>query len=275
MNAAHHTRSHAQWAASATARNVTCAGAIAMETMCEDKETEAAAWGTCAHQIGERCLRDNVDAANWIGSIERSGRFEFVVDEEMANTSQTHVDYCRGRLAEYREATGEDAAFWIEQKLTLAPLDPPIEAGGTGDFGIHFPLWRMLEIVDLKGGRGVVVKAAGNMQERTYAIGFLLSLTGVAVDVIRSTIVQPRVGDGKPTWEDIYTADLIDWTVDLLIHHCQYRSAHIIDVDEVVGLRAPAPYRERICPPTSALSEHRYDMGCLLIASVNREGSHD
>ena len=54
------------------------------------------------------------------------------------------------------------------------------------------------------------------MQERSYAIGFLLSLTGVSVDVVRSTIVQPRVGDGKPTWEDIHVADLIDWSVDLL-----------------------------------------------------------
>ena len=216
MNAAHHTRAHAQWAASATARNVTCAGAIAMETMCEDKETEAAAWGTCAHQIAERCLRGAVDASNWIGSIERSGKFEFVIDEEMANCSQTYVDYCRDRLAAYKAETGQEAEYWIEQKLSLASLNPPIEAGGTGDFGMHFPLWRMLEIVDLKGGRGVVVKAAGNMQERTYAIGFLLSLIGISVDTIRSTIVQPRVGDGKPTWEDIHVAELVDWTVDLL-----------------------------------------------------------
>jgi hypothetical protein len=216
VNAAHHTRSHAQWAASATSRNVTCAGAIAMETMCENKETEAAAWGSATHQISERCLHGNIDANSFLDSVERSGKFEFVVDEEMANTSQVYVDYCRSRLAEYKAATGEDAQFWIEQHLSLASLDPPLDAGGTGDFGIYFPLWRMLEVVDLKGGRGVVVKAAGNMQERSYAIGFLLSLTGVSVDVVRSTIVQPRVGDGKPTWEDIHVADLIDWSVDLL-----------------------------------------------------------
>jgi len=216
MSVAHHTRSHAQWAASATARNVTCAGAIAVETMCEDKETEAAAWGTCAHQISERCLRNDYQADKYLDTVEKSGKFSFTVDEEMANCSQVYVDYCRDRLAEYRAATGQDAQFWIEQKLTLASLNPPLKAGGTGDFGMHFPLWRMLEIVDLKGGRGVVVKAAGNMQERSYAIGFLLSLPNISVDVIRSTIVQPRVGDGKPTWEDIHVADLIDWSVDLL-----------------------------------------------------------
>jgi hypothetical protein len=216
MSAAHHTRSHATWAASATTRNVTCAGAVAMETMCEDKETEAAAWGTCAHQIAERCLRQNIDASSFLGETEKSGRFEFVIDEEMANCSQVYVAYCRDRMAEYRAATGQEATMWVEQQLSLAPLDPPLKAGGTGDCGMHFPLWRMLEVVDLKGGRGVVVKAAGNMQERTYAIGFLLSLVGISVDTIRSTIVQPRVGDGKPTWEDVHVADLLDWTVDLL-----------------------------------------------------------
>jgi hypothetical protein len=225
MNATHHLRGHSVWAASATARNVTCAGAIAMETMCEDKETEAAAWGTCAHQIAERCLRQSVDAVNWIDSIECSGKFEFVVDEEMMNCSQIYIDYCRGRMAEYKAATGQEATMWIEQKLSLASLGPPLEAGGTGDCGMHFPLWRMLEVVDLKGGRGVVVKAAGNMQERTYAIGFLLSLAGVSVDTIRSTIVQPRVGDGKPTWEDIRVADLIDWTVNLLASMQKSRNA--------------------------------------------------
>jgi hypothetical protein len=142
MSVAHHTRSHAQWAASATARNVTCAGAIAMETMCEDKETEAAAWGTCAHQISERCLRNDYQADKYLDTVEKSGKFSFTVDEEMANCSQVYVDYCRDRLAEYRAATGQDAQFWIEQKLTLASLNPPLKAGGTGDFGMHFPRCR-------------------------------------------------------------------------------------------------------------------------------------
>ena len=217
MNAdAHHTRAHTQWSASATSRNSVCAGAIAMETLCEDRESEAAAWGTCAHQLAEKCLRGAGEAISFLGETEKSGKFEFVVDEDMANCSQSYVDYCNSRVADYLFKTGEGAQFWIEQKLSLDALSPPIEAGGTGDFIIYFPLWRLIEVVDLKGGRGVVVDVKGNPQGRTYAIGALLSLPGLVADRVRITIVQPRVGDGKPTHDDFHVADLLDWTSDLL-----------------------------------------------------------
>jgi hypothetical protein len=230
---AHHTRTHAAWAASATARNIVCAGAIAMETMCEDKETEAAAWGTAAHQIAERCLKSTANAIDFLGDVEKSGKFEFVIDEEMANCSQVYVDYCRGRLAEYEEKTGEKAQVWIEQKLSLAALNTPIDAGGTGDCVMYFPRWRLLEIVDLKGGRGVVVSVKNNPQEMTYAVGAMLTFPHLIVDYIRATIVQPRVGDGKPQHHDFLVADLVDWTIDLLARMKLSHSA--LDEFEALG----------------------------------------
>ena len=121
----HNGRSHAQWSASATSRNVVCAGAIAMETLCEGRETEAAAWGTTCHQLAEHCLRALTDAIAEIGVVEKVGKFEVSVDEEMAATAQTYIDYCRSRLKAYYEATGDSAQCWIEHKLTLDALDWP------------------------------------------------------------------------------------------------------------------------------------------------------
>ena len=93
IDTGHHTRAHAVFSASATARNSVCAGAIAMSSLCEDVEREAAAWGTACHQISERVLRGDDDpdggAQRFIGATEKSGKFEFVVDEEMANTAQS------------------------------------------------------------------------------------------------------------------------------------------------------------------------------------------
>ena len=216
MNASHHTRARAVGGVRDGAQRHLPGRHRAGET-CADKETEAAAWGTCAHQIAERCLRGR-ESTRRIGSARSSeaGNFEFVIDDEMANCSQVYVDYCRGRLAAYKAETGHDSGVLDRGEAVARALNPPIDAGGTGDFVMYFPLWRMLEIVDLKGGRGVVVKAAGNMQERTYAIGSLLSLIGISSRHIRSTIVQPRVGDGKPTSETFHVAELVDWTVDLL-----------------------------------------------------------
>ena len=229
MMDAHHTRAHAVWSASATARNCVCPGAIAMSSLCEDVEREAAAWGTCAHQIAEKCLRGRLDdAAAAIGTTEVSGKFEFVVDEEMANCAQVYVDYVREKSDGHR--------FWIEQHFSLASLDPPLEAGGTGDAVIYNANEKSLEIVDLKGGRGVTVDVKGNPQGRSYAIGALLAFPELDVKTIRVTIVQPRVGDGKPKSDEFHVADLMDWTHDLLQH--MRRAKQALDEFETINLNS-------------------------------------
>jgi hypothetical protein len=218
MTTPHHARTHAEWPASATARNSHCLGALALTSICEDRETEAAAWGTAAHQIAEPCLKNGVDASSFIDTIQKSGVFEFEVDEEMANCAQAHVDYVRGRMAEYKEETRDEADLWIEENFSLAKLNPPFQAGGTGDAILWFPRWRLLEIVDLKGGRGVVVEVVGNMQERSYAIGALLHFPQLNVRYVRTTIVQPRAyhRDGIIRSETFHVSDLIEWSATLL-----------------------------------------------------------
>lgn len=214
----HNERQHVQWSASATSRNVVCAGAIALQTLCEDRESEAAAWGTLVHEVSESSLRRNTEAIDYLGQPAKIGRFSFTIDEEMCSTAQTYVDYCVGRIGEYSASVEAShcADYWIEAPLSLSSLNPPLEAGGTGDFVIYFPRWRLLEVVDLKGGRGVVVDVKGNPQGRSYAIGALLTLKDIVVDRVMVTIVQPRVGDGLPKSETFHISELLDWTVDLL-----------------------------------------------------------
>ena len=214
MADAHHTRAHAQWAASATARNTTCAGALAMATLAgPERESEAAAWGTACHQLAEKTFAFPHIASLFIGEIQKTECFEFEVDEEMANTAQQYVDYCRSRIALF-----DDTQFWIEKNFSLEAVNPPFKAGGTGDCIIYFPRWRMLEIVDLKGGRGVVVEVQNNGQARTYGLGAMLAFPELDVAVVRSTIVQPRAphADGRVRSEEIHVADLVDWTAWLI-----------------------------------------------------------
>ena len=76
-----------------------------METLCEDRETEAAAWGTCCHQLSDQCLRADVakfgdhNAIAFVGTTVKSGKFEFVVDEEMVNCAQEYIDHVRADSA--------------------------------------------------------------------------------------------------------------------------------------------------------------------------------
>lgn len=214
----HGIRDHATWSASATARNWQCAGALTLAQFAPpDKESIHAARGTAAHQISEKCLRSGQDAIDFLGTIERTKEHEIEIDEELVNSAQTYVDYCRSRLKAYKDATGEDAVFWIEERFSLAALGTPFDAGGTGDFVIYFPKWALLEIVDLKNGMGVV-EVQGNPQGRSYGLGAVLEHGDISIDEVMVTIVQPRAQhkDGRIRSETFHVADLIAWTADLL-----------------------------------------------------------
>lgn len=220
MKPDHGARDHAQWSASASARNFACPGAIALISSLgiEDKTSRAAAWGTACHQVAEHCLREDQDAAEFVGRSVKAEPFTFEFDDEMAECTQEFLDYVRGRITEYDLAGLQEekwcgATLLIEQKFDLAPINPPMQAGGTGDVVMLFPAWGLIEIVDLKTGMGYV-DANENKQLRTYALGAMLANAG-SWDKVRATIVQPRVGKQAVRYEEIDIVDLFDWTQDL------------------------------------------------------------
>lgn len=219
MTTDHGGRAHATWSASSTSRNWACAGALALGAVVDklDVESEAAAWGTACHQVAEKCLQSGKDADTLIGTVEKTKRFSFEVDEEMANTAQVYVDYVRDQ--HNYDAAGKPTAknaLWIEERFSLAKLDPPFDAGGTCDAVIYNPDLKLLEVVDLKGGRGVKVDAFENKQLRTYALGAMLAHPDLKVERVKVTIVQPRMGDGLPKSEEFHVFDLAEWTVELM-----------------------------------------------------------
>jgi hypothetical protein len=205
----HAARDHATWSASASERLWACPGSLTLNAGLADKESEAAAWGTAAHEVAERCLRTGNDAVHYLGMIVSTKSHKIEVDDEVAECAQVYVDYVRAQWG--------DGTLLIEQKFDLAAINPPFEAGGTGDAVILKPDLGLLEIVDLKGGRGIVVEATGNKQLRTYALGAILANPG-PWRTVKATIVQPRAPhpDGRIRSEEFHVADLIDWTTDLL-----------------------------------------------------------
>lgn len=219
----HADREHATWSASASKGNFACAGRLALTAHLPETTSEAADWGTCAHQIAERCLRDGGDADWFIGTTEKGKKYSFEVDEEMADCAQTYVDYVRAVFA----TPLRDGSLWIEQRFSLADLNPPFDAGGTGDAVIYLPAEKRLEIVDLKGGRGVVVEAMGNPQLRTYALGAMLANKGLDVERVTVTIVQPRAPhkSGRIRSETFHVADLVEWTAEMLAAMKRARAA--------------------------------------------------
>lgn len=182
----------------------------------EGTTSVASDWGTVSHEIAEDCLFDpKKDASDFIGQVRKGKVHEIEVDEELADTVMAYVNYCRKRVADYKAETGENALIFIEQKLPLDAIDPPFDAGGTGDFIAIFEKWKLIEVVDLKTGRGTWVDANENKQARSYALGTMLKFTGYDVTHIKSTIIQPRMGDGKPKDETYHVSELAEWASDL------------------------------------------------------------
>lgn len=214
----HGQRDHAAWAASATARNVHCAGALTLAQFAPpDKESIHAARGTACHQISEKCLRSGKDALEFLGTVEKTKEHEIEIDEELVNSAQMYVEYVKDRANLSCDPAVPARPCWIEERFSLTDLGTPFDAGGTGDAVIYNPDLKTLEIVDLKNGMSVV-DAKENPQLRTYALGALLAHQDLDVETVTVTIVQPRAPhkDGRIRSETFHVADLIAWTADLL-----------------------------------------------------------
>ena len=209
----HSNRFHARWSASATAANWTCAGRMAMVSIAPDqKDSIYAAEGTAAHEISEKALRGDKDCHVYIGDVLKVGNFEIEITEEIADSAQTYVDYVVEQ--------SKDALLFLEERYTLDDLDPPFEAGGTCDAVILNANSGILEVVDLKHGKGIV-DVNENKQTRTYALMALLNAPkelSSKIDYIKVTIVQPRAyhKDGRIRSETFHLAELIEWTAELL-----------------------------------------------------------
>ena len=231
----HAQRDHAVWSASATAANWTCPGRMSMVTLApEDEESIHAARGTACHEIAERALRFETQCEDYLGETIKTKKFEIEIDEELVESAQMYVDYVNGIEV---DANG---AILYEERFTLAELHPPFDAGGTCDaIAVNYAKG-ILEVVDLKNGRGVV-EVNENKQLRTYALLAFLNLNSniiETVETVKSTIVQPRAyhKDGRLRSETFHVSELVEWTHDLM--EAMRRSKEASDAfEEINGSR--------------------------------------
>ncbi|UZD42776.1 DUF2800 domain-containing protein [Selenomonas sputigena] len=188
--------------ASASKRWLSCPPSARLERKFPDKAGEAAREGTLAHALAEAQIR------RYLGEItdeEEALRIETIRDNalyapEMDEYVSEYVDLC---IEKINEAHG---TALVEERLDFSRW---VKHGfGTGDMVILGD--GVLEIVDLKYGKGVPVPAEGNPQMQLYALGAIEQYGCIYdFDHVRMSIFQPR--NGGLSTHLISVDDLLAW----------------------------------------------------------------
>lgn len=208
----HSARAHALLSASGAKRWLNCTPSARLEEQFGEKsESVYAAEGTLAHEISELILR--YETLQTVSDAEYSEKIEELVNNELFNDEMLEVlpiytDYCRDQLIA-AQATNPLAFMELETKLDLTEWVP--ESFGTGDCIIVND--KVLEIIDLKYGKGVPVYAEWNPQLLLYGLGALrLYDTMYDIEEVCVTIVQPRLNNISSFI--ISVEELLDWATN-------------------------------------------------------------
>lgn len=205
----HSQRAHALLSASGASRWLNCTPSAKLEDEYGDKTTSPyAAEGTLAHELAEIYLRkdvlENISDTDFEKSLEEIMANE-LFNDEMLEVVPTYTDYCEDQFIEAKN-NNDFAIIEIEQILDLTEYVP--ESFGTADTVIISD--GIMEVIDLKYGKGIPVYADWNKQLMLYALGALRKYdTMYDIDEVRVTIVQPRINNIS-SWQ-ISVEELLKW----------------------------------------------------------------
>jgi hypothetical protein len=124
---------------------------------------------------------------------------------EMDDHAEDYATFVMERFAEAQAHTS-DALIFLERKLNFSEYVP--EGFGTGDVVIIAD--GVLDFIDLKYGKGVLVSAENNKQLMLYALAALREFDfSYDIKRVRMTIYQPRI-DNYSSFE-MTVEDLLQW----------------------------------------------------------------
>lgn len=196
--------SHAFLSPSASARWLKCTKAPSYEASYPDEITPYAEEGTLAHALAEKTAAfylNYIDEAEYEEHLKEYKTSEYFT-QEMFEVARSWAEMI---LDKVNRRTNAEA--FLEVKLKLDKYVP--ESFGTADCIIISE--ECLEVIDLKYGKGVAVKAQDNTQMKLYALGaFDLFEELYEITRVQTTIYQPRLAQAPDTAE-VLIASLMEW----------------------------------------------------------------
>ncbi len=198
-------RQHAVLSASSSDRWIHCPPSVRLSEGFEDKESDYALEGTCAHALAEYKFRK----ALGYPAQDPTEALAFY-NEEMEEATDGYVSYVLEKVEAAKEVCSDpvvlveqrvDYSRWVRQGFGTS--DALIIADGT------------LRIIDLKYGTGIAVSAEDNPQLKCYSLGALKLFDDIYdIDTVSMTIYQPR-RQNVSEWQ-ISKKDLLAWADEVL-----------------------------------------------------------
>jgi hypothetical protein len=244
-----------------------CAGKPAMEMGLPDESSEYADEGTAAHFLGSTCLELGLrahdfkdhkifvseDFTGWLDETPKNleGR-TFKVADEMVEAVQTYIDTVHAKMEGYR-LLGATVELFVEQAVPIGHITGEEGAEGTSDVVIiaAFPDGRVIvDVGDLKYGKGVEVDAEDNPQPQLYGLGTMEKF-GLVYDFteVVTWISQPRI-KATPS-EATHTVDGIsDWATQVATPAANQATAVILlhqAGDDITAYLTPNEESCRFC----------------------------
>lgn len=195
---------HAMLGASSSHRWLVCPPIIRLETEIEDRGSEFAREGTAAHDLSELKLMHQTEKINKRTFTTRYNKFKKeneYYSQEMDEYTDDYVILVLEAYYGYSEAEIE-----LEKKIDVSKWVP----NGFGTSDVVIVADGVIEVIDLKYGKGVPVDAYQNPQIMYYALGAYNAYDLIYdFDTIKMTIIQPRL-DNITSYE-IAVEELLYW----------------------------------------------------------------
>ncbi len=177
---------HAKLSASGSKKWLNCPGSVAFEKEFPDEESEFAKEGTTAHALGELKIKLALKEITRVQYHKQKASLQ--TNNEMEKYIESYKDFVTERYNEAL-AISKGAAIFLEQKVDYSDYAP--DGFGTSD--VIIVTNGKMEIIDLKYGKGVSVKAQKNPQMMLYALGALKEYDFIYdIKNVIMTIYQPR-----------------------------------------------------------------------------------
>ncbi len=200
---------HALLSASGASRWLECTPSARLELQFPKRSSAYADEGTAAHELSELAARywlNEIDEATYENRRNELSKSQYY-NAEMQECANDYGQFISDTV-EAARVDCPDALVELEVK-SLDFSDWAPEGFGTGDCIIVAD--DLLDVIDLKYGKGVRVDAEGNPQMRLYALG-AIKRYGDLYDIkrVRMTIIQPRI-NREPSIDEITVEELMDW----------------------------------------------------------------